>query len=69
MSEYSCRTLEQLFLGYQNENARINQHDAKATKERITLELYRRLKDSLDKLDKAETEQDAQQILKQFIEF
>lgn len=69
MTEYACRTLEQLFLGYQFENGRINRQDAQETKSHIVLEVYRRLKVALDALEDAETEQDARRILKQFVEF
>ncbi len=65
--KYRTMSLEQLFDAYAFENNRICKEDAEKTKKLITLELYRRLKASLDSLEFA-TEDEAAQICKQFIE-
>ena len=64
---YEFNTLERLFKQYQDENGRICRKDAAITKELIRQEPYRRVRRSLKALDEAETEADAEQIYKQFI--
>ena len=64
---YEIETLERLFKAYQHENGRICRKDAALTKELIRQELYRRVRRSLKALDEAETDADAEQIYKQFI--
>jgi len=63
------KSLEELFLAYQFENDRINKEDANTTKRLIVDELYRRMKSSIDMLEKAETEEDAKRILFQFCHY
>lgn len=63
---YSCATLERLFRDYQHENSRANREEAETTQANITRELYRRLKNTLDGLDSAETEEDAIKWYRQF---
>ncbi len=65
--KYRTMSLKQLFAAYAFENDRVCKEDAKKTKKLITLELYRRLKVSLDSLELA-TEDEAAQLYKQFIE-
>lgn len=64
---YQMKSIERLFLDFASENDRVNREDAKATQKAIVLELYRRLKTSLDMLETA-TEDQAAQIYRQFIE-
>ena len=67
--KYRMKSLEELFLAYQFENDRINKEDANTTKRLIVDELYRRMKSSIDMLEKAETEEDAKRILFQFCHY
>ena len=69
MTGYETKTMKRLFEQYQEENSRIDEKDKELTKKLICREIYRRVKRSLDALDKAETKKDAEQIYKQFIEF
>ena len=64
---YQMKSIEQMFRDFAYENDRASRTDAKATQKAIVLELYRRLKASLDMLETA-TEDEAAQIYKQFIE-
>ncbi len=65
--KYKTMSIKQLFAAYASKNNRICKEDAKNTKKLITLELYRRLKVSLDSLEDA-TEDESVQIYNQFIE-
>ena len=69
MTGYETKTMKRLFEQYQEENSRIDEKDRELTKKLIYREIYRRVKRSLDALDKAESEKEAEQIYKQFIEF
>ena len=64
---YEMKSIEQLFKDFAFENGRICCEDARNTQKAIVLELYRRLKDSLDRLEHAD-EDEAAQIYRQFIE-
>lgn len=69
MTGYETKTMKRLFEQYQEENSRIDEKDKELTKKLICREIYRRVKRSLDALDKAESKKEAEQIYKQFIEF
>ena len=69
MTGYETKTMKRLFEQYQEENSRIDEKDRELTKKLICREIYRRVKRSLDALDKAESKKEAEQIYKQFIEF
>ena len=69
MTGYETKTLKRLFKQYQEENSRIDLKDKELTKKLICREIYKRVKNSLDALDEAKSEKEAEQIYKQFIEF
>lgn len=64
---YREMSIEQLFKKYQFENDRIDKRDAFTTKKFIVNELYRRIKSSIDFLEDAQTETEAEKIYTQFM--
>ena len=63
---YRTKSLQELICGYAHEVGRDNQQDKETTQKAIVLEVYARIKDTFDMLDK---DPDAvEQIYKQLIE-
>lgn len=67
ISDYRKRTLKELVCAYAYESGRIEEKEKKSTQKHIVLEVYARVKDTFDLLDK--NPEAAEQIYKQLIEF
>lgn len=63
---YRTKSLQELINGYAHEVGRINIKEREATKKAIVLEVYARIKDTFDMLDKDPDA--AEQVYKQLIE-
>ena len=63
---YRTKSLKELINGYAHEAGRDNQQEKEATQKAIVLEVYARIKDTFDMLDKDPNT--AEQIYRQLIE-